>query len=123
MNNELSTTAFDVIVIGGSHAGQSTAVRNFSRYYLGGISANDPVISPRNGASAGLPALFIQASDTEVLLDDDARVADKARTAGVPENFKVLRRLPHAWATLAPLLPETKSAIRETAGFIREVTP
>ncbi|OQS37399.1 alpha/beta hydrolase [Chromobacterium haemolyticum] len=101
----------------------AVAVRNFSRYYLGDAAADHPIASPLYGEYAGLPDLFIQASDTEVLLDDAARVARKASAAGVAVDFKVWRRLPHAWATLAPMLPEARAAIKEAGGFIRKVTP
>ncbi|MBN3005213.1 alpha/beta hydrolase [Chromobacterium alkanivorans] len=99
----------------------AVAVRNFSRYYLGDAAADHPIASPLYGEYAGLPDLFIQASDSEVLLDDAARVARKASAAGVAVDFKVWRRLPHAWATLAPMLPEARAAIREAGGFVRKV--
>ncbi|WDD90774.1 alpha/beta hydrolase (plasmid) [Burkholderia sp. FERM BP-3421] len=99
----------------------AVAVKNFSRYYLGDTAADHPVASPLYGEYAGLPDLFIQASDSEVLLDDAARVARKASEAGVGVDFKVWRRLPHAWATLTPMLPEARAAIREAGGFIRKV--
>ncbi|WP_337883168.1 alpha/beta hydrolase [Chromobacterium haemolyticum] len=101
----------------------AVAVRNFSRYYLGDATADHPIASPLYGDYAGLPDLFIQASDTEVLLDDAARVARKASAAGVAVDFKVWRRLPHAWATLAPMLPEARAAIKEAGGFVRKVAP
>ncbi|MEN3033101.1 MULTISPECIES: alpha/beta hydrolase [Chromobacterium] len=101
----------------------AVAVRNFSRYYLGDAAADHPIASPLYGDYAGLPDLFIQASDTEVLLDDAARVARKASAAGVAVDFKVWRRLPHAWATLAPMLPEARAAIKEAGGFVRKVAP
>ncbi|MGR2683004.1 alpha/beta hydrolase [Chromobacterium haemolyticum] len=101
----------------------AVAVRNFSRYYLGDAAADHPIASPLYGDYAGLPDLFIQASDTEVLLDDAARVARKASAAGVAVDFKVWRRLPHAWATLAPMLPEARAAIKEASGFVRKVAP
>lgn len=101
----------------------AVAVRNFSRYYLGDAAADHPIASPLYGEYAGLPDLFIQASDSEVLLDDAARVASKASAAGVGVDFKVWRRLPHAWATLTPMLPEARAAIKEAGGFIRKVAP
>nr|ABP57753.1 DepI [Chromobacterium violaceum] len=101
----------------------AVAVRNFSRYYLGDAAADHPIASPLYGDYAGLPDLFIQASDTEVLLDDAARVARKASAAGVAVDFKMWRRLPHAWATLAPMLPEARAAIKEAGGFVRKVAP
>ncbi|KVE37741.1 alpha/beta hydrolase [Burkholderia sp. TSV86] len=101
----------------------AAAVANFSRYYLGSTPADHPIASPLYGEYSGLPPLLIQASDTEVLLDDAARVAEKARSANVAVDFKVWRRLPHAWPTLTPYLPEAKAAVREATDFIRRVAP
>ena len=38
-------------------------------------------------------------------------------------GLQVWRRLPHAWATLTPMLPEARAAIKEAGGFIRKVAP
>lgn len=99
----------------------ATAVASFSKYYLGDTAADHPIASPLYGKFEGLPPLFIQASDTEVLLDDAVRVARKARLAEVAVDFKVWRQLPHAWPTLTPYLPEAKPALREATDFIRRV--
>ncbi|NBF05662.1 hypothetical protein GV819_25530 [Pseudomonas sp. Fl5BN2] len=70
---------------------------------------------------SGLPPLFIQASDTELLLDDAVRIAEIARLAQVSVNFKVLPRLPQAWPTMTPFLVEAKAAVKEAVNFIRSV--
>ncbi len=98
------------------------AVANFSRHYLGGAPADHPIASPLYADYTKLPPLFIQASNTEVLLDDAVRVAEKARLACIAVDFKVWRGLPHAWPTLVPFLPEAKAAVKEAANFIRSVT-
>lgn len=98
------------------------AVARFSRHYLNDTPADHPIASPLYAQFSGLPPLFIQASDTEVLLDDAVRVAEKARLAQVTVNFKVWPRLPHAWPTMTPFLPEAKAAVKEAVEFIRSVT-
>lgn len=52
-----------------------------ARIYLGEASPTDPFASPLYADLRGLPPLFIQASDSEVLLDDSARLAEKAARA------------------------------------------
>ncbi len=79
--------------------------------------------SPLYGDLAGLPPLFIQASDSEVLLDDSTRLAEKARKAGVAVEFRAWHKLPHVWQFFAPFLPEGRAALQETARFIRRVVP
>jgi epsilon-lactone hydrolase len=101
----------------------AAVVASFAKHYLGVTAADHPIASPLYGEYLDLPPLFIDASDTEVLLDDAARVAEKARQAKVAVEFKVWRRLPHAWAVLTPYLPEPKAAVKEASDFIRLVAP
>lgn len=90
-----------------------------ARYYLNGASPTDPLASPLYGDLAGLPPLFIQVSDAEVLFDDSARVAAKAQAAGVAVDFRAWSGLPHVWHYFVIFLPEARAALREAAAFIR----
>ncbi len=91
--------------------------------YLGDAAPTHPLASPLYADLKGLPPLFIQASDSEVLLDDSTRLADKAAKAGVSVSFKAWRGLPHVWQIFAPILPEGRAALAEAAGFIRRTVP
>ena len=94
-----------------------------ARLYLGDTEPDHPLASPLYADLRGLPPLFIQASDSEVLLDDSVRLAAKAEAAGVTVRFKTWHRLPHVWQIFSPLLPESRAALAETALFIRSVVP
>lgn len=94
-----------------------------ARIYLGDTPPTHPLASPLYADLAGLPPLFIQASDSEVLLDDAARVAEKAAKAGVAVEFRTWHKLPHVWQFFAPFLPEGRAALAEAAAFIRRMTP
>lgn len=94
-----------------------------ARLYLGDAQATEPLASPLYADLAGLPPLFIQASDSEVLLDNSTRLAEKARKAGVAVEFRAWHKLPHVWQFFAPFLPEGRAALAETAQFIRRVVP
>jgi acetyl esterase/lipase len=90
--------------------------------YLSGAltDATAPQVSPLYGNFVGLAPLMIQASDSEVLLDDARRVADKARDAGIAVDFQVWQGLPHAWQIFSPFLPEARKSLRQAAVFIRQ---
>jgi acetyl esterase/lipase len=90
-----------------------------ARYYLGDAAPDTPLASPLYGDLQGLPPLLIQASDSEVLLDDSRRLAEKAARAGVPVEVKTWRKTPHAWQLFSPFLPEARAALSEAGGFIR----
>jgi acetyl esterase/lipase len=98
-------------------------IRSGGLVYLGDAAPTDPLASPLYGDLAGLPPLFIQASDSEVLLDDSRRFVDKARAAGVRVEFRAWRKLPHVWQIFAPMLPEAREALAEASAFIRSVVP
>jgi acetyl esterase/lipase len=93
-------------------------VASAARHYLADTPATNPLASPVYADLAGLPPLFIQVSDSEVLLDDSRRVAGNARKSGVEVTLQTWRGLPHCWQIFAPALPEGRDALREASAFI-----
>lgn len=87
--------------------------------YLAGEPATNPLASPLHGDLWGLPPLLLHVSDSEVLLDDSVRLAEKARAAGVSVQLKVWRGLPHIWQGFVPFVPEATQSLREVAAFLR----
>ena len=98
-------------------------VAKSARIYLGDTPATTPLASPLYAELKGLPPLFIQASDSEVLLDDSIRLAEKAKRAGVAVSFRAWPKLPHVWQFFSPFLPEARQALAETAEFIKRAVP
>ncbi len=86
--------------------------------YLGGADPTTPLASPLYGDFAGLPPLIVFVGDTEVLLDDSLRAAERARTAGVPVELRVEPDMPHVWPFMNRLLPEGRRAMDEAAAFL-----
>jgi acetyl esterase/lipase len=89
---------------------------------LGDADPKNPCASPLYGRFDDLPPLLIQAGETEVLLDDSVRVAEKARAAGVIVDLEVWRNVPHCFQLCAPYMPEANRALVRAADFIRETT-
>jgi monoterpene epsilon-lactone hydrolase len=90
--------------------------------YLGDADPSDPMVSPINGIFSGLPPLYIQVSDSEMLLDDSLRLARRCHTYDVPANVDIWRKVPHVWQAFA-FLPESGEALEKGARFIRDNTP
>lgn len=102
---------------------RGAAIRQCAPIYLGGAAAHDPLASPIHADLRGLPPLLIYVSDTEVLLDDALRLAERARQCAVKVELRVRENLPHVWPVLIALrLPEAREAIAEIAQFIRAAT-
>ena len=98
------------------------AIGRAAQVYLGDALATNPYASPVYADLRSLPPLFIQAGSTEVLLDDSRRVADNARTAGVPVELQIWPDMPHVWQIFTPFIPEARRALDGAAGFVRQVT-
>ncbi|MBB5520183.1 alpha/beta hydrolase [Amphiplicatus metriothermophilus] len=86
--------------------------------YAGALDRKDPRVSPLYADLSGLPPLLVFASTTEMLFDDSARLAEKAKAAGVDVDFRPREGLAHVWPLFYPLIPEAKASVRESAEFI-----
>jgi acetyl esterase/lipase len=93
----------------------------FAEMYLDGASPKLPEASPAVADLRGLPPLLIQASDTELLMDDAIRLHDQAVRAGVASTLRIYSRLPHVWAIFAGILPEAGEALEEVSAFVCEL--
>lgn len=96
--------------------------RPVAQMYLANADARNPLASPVFGEFAGLPPLLIHVGDTEVLLSDSTRVADKARAAGVAVDLKIWRSVPHVFQMYAPFMPEANRSLDEAGAFVKRVT-
>lgn len=83
------------------------------------IHPADPRISPLRGALHGLPPVLLQASESEMLLDDARRYANRARAAGSPVRLQTWQHTMHAWQIYNPELPEAEEALAEVGRFLQ----
>ena len=90
-----------------------------ARHYLQGTSPTHPVASPLWAELAGLPPLFIQAGEKEILLDDSRRLLEKACTAGVEASLETWPGLPHVFQAF-PAVPESGHALAHMGRFLRQ---
>jgi acetyl esterase/lipase len=96
-------------------------IRRTAPVYYGAASPSDPLVSPLYADLSRLPPLLLYASDSETLLDDSTRLAERAAACGVKVDLRVWRGLPHGWPVyIAFKLPEARLAIDEIAQFIQQ---
>jgi len=86
--------------------------------YLGEHPRNDPYVSPLYGDFDGLPPLLIHVGEHEILRSDSARLARKARGAGVHVTYKMWDEMWHVWHLFYDRVPESRSAIEDIAQFM-----
>jgi monoterpene epsilon-lactone hydrolase len=88
--------------------------------YVGDGSRDDPHCSTVFADLHGLPPLFIQVGENEILYDDATRIRDAARTAGVDVTFESWRHGFHVWPVFVSAgLPESAAAIERLAAFLK----
>lgn len=86
--------------------------------YRDALPAADPRISPLFADLAGLPPVFIQVGDAEVLYDDAVRLADALAAANVTVTLEIWSDMTHAWAAFPSLIPEADAAVESVAAFL-----
>jgi acetyl esterase/lipase len=77
----------------------------------------DPDVSPLFAEFHGLPPLFLQAGNSEILRDEAVRTAERAYGAGVDVELELWPDTPHAFQ-MASFLPEATQAIDQIARFV-----
>jgi len=92
----------------------------FAAAYVGGLSADDPRVSPVYADLRELPPLLLQVGSTELLLDDSRRVHERVLAAGGESRLTVYDDVHHGWQMLGAFVPEARSALGEVATFIHE---
>src|SRR5690554_6815325 len=85
------------------------------------ISPTSPVASPLLGNLADLPPILIQASTSEMLLDNARRYAAKANAAGSQVELHTWSDMVHVWQIFTPVLPEAEEAFADVEAFIKKI--
>lgn len=87
--------------------------------YLNGHDPRDPYASPLYADLAGLPPLYIQAGDWDILVDDARRLADRAQLSGVAVRLDIFPDMLHAHQLWAGNMPEADDAVARIGGYLR----
>jgi acetyl esterase/lipase len=94
----------------------------FASLYLGGAAPRTPLAAPLYADLRGLPPLLIHVGQAETLLDDAARLAERAKAAGVTVTLEAWEDMIHVWHLFAPMLPEGQQAVERVGEYIRQHT-
>jgi acetyl esterase/lipase len=79
----------------------------------------DPRLSPLFAGFAGAPPVYLQASETEILLDDTLRIEARLRAAGAEVRTDLWPDAPHVWQVFRGWLAEADDALERAAEFAR----
>lgn len=89
-------------------------------YYCEEAEYTNPLVSAVYADVAGLPPIFIQAGDDEILLSDSTRIAEKLEQAGCDVTLEVWPRMWHVFQVFVHQMPESREAIDKIAPFVRK---
>lgn len=79
-----------------------------------------PLVSPVYADVTGLPPIFIQVGDDEILLSDSTRITDKLRAAGCDVTLEVWPDMWHVFQVFVHQMPESRAAIKRIVPFVHE---
>jgi acetyl esterase/lipase len=88
--------------------------------YLAGHSPDDPGASPLYADFTGAGPVWLAVGDTEILLDDSRRMADRLAAQAVPVTLTVEADLPHVWPIFHNILPEGRATLEALSVWIRD---
>lgn len=96
-------------------------VHEMAQMYLSGHDARDPGASPLFAEYSDAPPVWLTVGDTEILLDDSRRMAERMRDQGVDVTLCVEHDLPHVWPLFHNILPEARATLDALAEWIRRL--
>ncbi|MCM0613825.1 alpha/beta hydrolase [Marinobacter sediminum] len=82
------------------------------------VLPTSPKASPLRGDLHNLPPTLIHVSESELLLENARRYAEKAQAAGSPVEIETWPDMVHVWHLFTPLLPEAEEAFEHIGEFL-----
>jgi acetyl esterase/lipase len=99
---------------------RSDVLREWAGFYAPESELRNPLVSPVYADFHGFPPLLVQVGGDDILLDDARRLAERGRAAGAEVTLSVWEGMWHVWQMFGYLLPESRKALDEIAGFVRD---
>lgn len=93
-----------------------------ARYYCGVDEIRHPLVSPVFADVSGLPPLYIQVGQDEILLSDSTRIADNICACGGAVDIEIWPDMWHVFQLFIGTMPESRRAIDKIGAYIQSVT-
>ncbi|MDH5621086.1 MAG: alpha/beta hydrolase [Gammaproteobacteria bacterium] len=77
-----------------------------------------PLVSPVFADIEGLPPMFIQVGDDEILLSDSERIADACIAAGIAVELEIWPEMWHVFQMFVGKMPEARHAVNKIGQYI-----
>ena len=96
------------------------AVR-WARWLCQGTDFKNPLVSPVHGDLSGLPPIYIQAGDAEILIDMIWEFASKAQKQGAQITLEEWKQMNHVFQAYGTFTPQSKEALQRIGEVIKQV--
>ena len=90
-------------------------------YYCNDDELKNPLVSPVYANLSGLPPLYIQVGEDEILLSDSTRAAEKVKSAGGDVEIEIWPGMWHVFQAFLHQVPESKKAAKKIGKFVRRI--
>ena len=95
------------------------AVR-WARWLCQGTDFKNPLVSPVHGDYSGLPPIYIQAGDAEILIDMIWEFASKAREQGAQITLEEWKQMNHVFQAYGTFTPQSREALQRISEVIQQ---
>lgn len=92
-----------------------------SMLYVGAANPTNQLISPINADCRGLPPIYVQAGENELLRNDSVELVQTALDCGVEAELDIYPDLFHVFQYFWPLLGEGAEAIQKAASRVQKM--
>ena len=96
-------------------------LRATSTHYIGTANATSSYVSPLYGCFRGLPPVYVQASEYDLLLDDSKRLQKMYIEQGLELRLEVFDNMMHSFQFFAGRMPEADAAIKKACEFLNNL--
>ena len=82
------------------------------------VPKSDPYVSPLFGRLTGLPPVYLQGAEYDMLVGDSTRLQGKALVENLPLRFDLFPLMPHSFQFFAGTIPEADAAIGQIGRYL-----
>jgi len=97
------------------------STRECAEDYFDASITSAAILSPLNEDLTGLPPMFIQVGDDEIILSDSTRLYERAKAAGANTSLEVWENMWHIFRFMAYMLPEGQESINHVGEFVKKL--
>lgn len=96
-------------------------VVQWAEWFCGGTDSKDPLVSPVHADLHGLPPIYIQAGDAEILIDMIRMFVRKGQEQGTQISLEEWKQMNHVFQAYGTIIPQSKEALQRIGEVIQQV--